>query len=195
MIIGGFSTQIKKALDDEKAVQKIDMVLDEVQRLERMVRDLSDFTREYKLIKRQADIHSVLGDVLKIMAGVYSSDKHGFDLHLADDVQEINCDPDKLKQVFINIISNGFEAMTEGGRFTISTEKEDKGIKIKISDNGVGIPEKDLQHIFEPYYTTREKGSGLGLPISYKIIQAHEGDLSAVSQSGKGTTFIIKLPA
>ncbi|MBN2437292.1 MAG: PAS domain-containing sensor histidine kinase, partial [Deltaproteobacteria bacterium] len=104
------------------------------------------------------------------------------------------CDPDKLKQVFINVISNGCEAMAEGGAITLSSRLLPDGVEIRISDEGVGIPEEDLQHIFEPFFTTRERGSGLGLSISYKIVRAHDGDISAISRPGKGTTFIIRLP-
>ncbi len=195
MIIGGFSSQIRKSLMDEKDLNKLDMILDEVRRLEHLVAELGDFTRALKLVKRSADINSVMKDVVKIMTAVYSADLFGFNESLSDEIGEIECDPDKLKQVFINIISNGFEAMDDGGFITIITEKAPSGIYIRISDEGPGIPELDLQHIFEPFYTTREKGSGLGLPISYRIIQAHDGDISAISRPGEGTTFIIWLPS
>ena len=195
MIIGGFSNQIKTKLDDERELHKIDMVLEEVQRLERLVANLGDFTKEYRLLKRPADINSVIKDVIKIMTGVCSLEKYSFKKMLSKEVSEIHCDPDKLKQVFINIISNGLEAMHDGGSITISTEKIPKGVEIRIHDEGVGIPNEDLQHIFEPFYTTREQGSGLGLSISYKLIEAHNGDIWAISSPGKGATFIIQLPA
>jgi two-component system sensor kinase FixL len=194
MIIGGFSNQIRAALPDENDVQKIDMVLQEVERLERLVTDLGDFTKEYKLVRRPSDINSVLKDVLKIMSEIYYPEKYRFIERLHPDVSEINCDPDKLKQVFLNIISNGCEAMIDGGTITISTERKDSGLEIRITDEGVGIPEEDLNHIFEPFYTTRERGSGLGLSISYKIIEAHKGDISAESSPGQGATFVIRLP-
>jgi len=194
MIIGGFSNQIKSSLETEKDLNKIDMVLDEVMRLERLVDNLGNFTKDYKLVMRPADINSVIGDVIKIMAGVYPADKYSFIKNLSDDIDEITCDPDKLKQVFINIISNGFEAMQDGGVITISTEKISSGVEIRIIDEGVGIPIGELKNIFEPFYTTREEGSGLGLAISYKLIQAHDGDIWTVSIPGKGTTFIIQLP-
>lgn len=194
MIIGGFSNQIKTKLEDEKDVHKIDMVLEEVLRLERLVADLGDFTKGYKLLKRPADINSVLEDVIRIMTGACSPDKYTFKRSFSKQVKEIYCDPDKLKQVFINIISNGIEAMHDGGSITISTEKIPRGVEIRINDEGVGIPVEDLQHIFEPFYTTREQGSGLGLSISYKLIEAHNGDIWAISRPGKGTTFIIQLP-
>jgi len=195
MIMGGFSNQIKKTLNDDKDIQKIDLILDEVRRLENLVANLGDFTREYNLIKRPADVNSVLKDTVNIMAGAHSEGKYHFKKLLSPELEEINCDPDKLKQVFINIISNGLEAMSEGGTITVSTNRTPQGIEVRINDEGIGIPYKDLEHIFEPFYTTREKGSGLGLSISYKIIEAHDGDISAFSSPGRGTTFILRLPA
>ena len=195
MIIGGFSHQIKKSLVGEKSIQKIDMVLDEVSRLEKLVANLGDFTKEYTLMKRPADINSVIGDVMKLMGEIYPSEKCGFAVNLSPDPKEINCDPDKLKQVFINIIANGIEAMEDGGTITICTGEWSGGVEVRISDEGIGIGEEGLDHIFEPFYTTRERGSGLGLSISYKIVAAHKGEISAESVLGQGTTFMIRLPA
>ena len=194
MIIGGFTSQIKSILEREKDINKINMVLDEVARLERLIANLGDFTKEYKLVMRPAGLNSVIGDVLNIMAGIYSEEKYHFEKHFSDDIAEINCDPDKLKQVFINIISNGTEAMPSGGSIMIKTEKIKGGVEISISDEGRGMTNEELNEIFEPFYTTREKGTGLGLAISYKIVQAHNGDIWAVSEPGRGTTFIIQIP-
>jgi len=196
MIIGGFSYQIRNSVRDEETnTQKLDMVLEEVGRLEKLVSNLTDFTKEYRLMKRPADINSVLRDVLKIMGEVYPSEKYNFEANLTPKLDEIQCDPDKLKQVFINIISNGIEAMEDGGTIYINTTRYGKGVEIKIMDEGVGISEEEQVHIFEPFYTTRESGSGLGLSISYKIIEAHKGEIAAVSKRGKGTVFSIRLPA
>ena len=195
MIIGGFSHQIKKSLTDAKAVQKLDMIFDEVNRLEKLVANLGDFTKEYRLMKRPADINSVIRDVLIIMGGIYSSEGYLFESNLAPDLGETNCDPDKMKQVLMNIIANGVEAMEDGGKIRITTKKIINGIEIRIRDNGIGISEKGLDHIFEPFYTTRQRGSGLGLSISYKIVEAHQGEITASSMPGEGTTFIIHLPS
>ena len=195
MIIGGFSHQIKKSLTEEKSIQKLNMILDEVSRLEKLVANLGDFTKEYTLIKRPADINSLIGDVLRLTGEVYPSEKYTFMADLSPDLKEINCDPDKLKQVFINIIANGIEAMEEGGTITVRTGEWSRGVEVRISDEGIGIGEEELDHIFEPFYTTRERGSGLGLSISYKIVAAHKGELSAESILGRGTTFATRLPA
>jgi two-component system, LuxR family, sensor kinase FixL len=195
MIIGGFSSQIRAKIQDERDRHKLDMVLEEVMRLERLVADLGDFTKEYKLVIRPAHINSVIKDVIQIMTGICTPEKFTFEKQLSEQVDEIECDPDKLKQVLINIISNGLEAMQDGGTISISTEKAENGVEIRVNDEGVGIPNDKLQNIFEPFYTPREHGSGLGLSISYKLIKAHNGDISALSAPGKGTTFVIHLPS
>jgi len=81
------------------------------------------------------------------------------------------------------------------GEITIISRKIQKGIEISIKDEGIGIPEDHLLHIFEPFFTTRQSGSGLGLSISYKIVKAHDGEISAESEEGEGTTFSIVLPS
>ncbi|MBN1102737.1 MAG: PAS domain S-box protein [Deltaproteobacteria bacterium] len=194
MIIGGFAGQIRRNLQDERDAVKVDMILDEVKRLERLVAGLGDFTKTYRLVKRPAELSAIIKDVIRIMAGVYPPESFSFSEEYDGNLGEIDCDPDKLKQVFINIFSNGCEAMADGGRITISMARVPTGVEIRISDHGVGIPEDQLRHVFEPFYTTREKGLGLGLAISYKIIEAHGGEISAESEPGKGTTFIIRLP-
>ncbi len=195
MIIGGFSQQIKKHISDEKSRKKIDMILDEVSRLERLIANLGDFTREYRLIKRPSDINSVINDVLKMMKEIYPKDKYRFIAQLSPEIGEIMCDPDKLKQVFINIITNAIQAMENGGTVTVITKKLTDGVEITIEDEGKGMSEEELLHIFEPFYTTRDSGSGLGLAISYRIIEAHKGEIKAISELGKGTKFIIRLPS
>ncbi|MBN1627096.1 MAG: PAS domain S-box protein [Deltaproteobacteria bacterium] len=195
MIIGGFSSQIKSHLENEKDRHKLDMVLEEVARLERMVADLGDLTREYKLVKRPAHLNSVINDVIQIMTGACDQERYIFKKKLSEEIEEIECDPDKLKQVFINIISNGIEAMQSGGSIFISTEIISNGVEIRIADEGIGIDPDKLQNLFVPFYTTRNHGWGLGLPISYKLIEAHNGDIWALSTPGKGTTFVIQLPS
>ncbi len=195
MIIGGFSQQIRNHLTDEKSLKKIDMILEEVSRLERLIANLVDFTKEFRLIKRPSDINSVINDVLKMMKEIYPKDKYRFVARLSSEIKEIICDPDKLKQVFINIITNAIQAMENGGTVTVVTKKWENGVEVSIEDEGKGMSEEELLHIFEPFYTTRDSGSGLGLAISYRIIEAHKGEIKAISSPGKGTKFIIRLPS
>jgi two-component system, LuxR family, sensor kinase FixL len=194
MIIGGFSHQIRKRLDDEQCIQKLDLILTEVERLEKLVISLGDFTKRYKIVKRPADINVLIKDVLNIVEMMYPVDKYLFVADLVPEISEIPCDPDKLKQVFINMISNAIEAMEQGGTVKVTTDRWGEGVEIRIHDEGVGISEEDRIRIFEPFYTTRKRGSGLGLSISYKIIEAHKGHIKALSAPDRGTTFVIRLP-
>jgi signal transduction histidine kinase len=195
MIIGGFSRQLRNNLTHEKDIKKLAMVIDEVCRLENLVDNLSDITKEYKLDRRPADINLVIHEVLKIMKDIYPSDKYTFDTDMDKTLDKVICDTDKLKQVLMNVIVNGIEAMAAGGgKIIISTTKWLNDFEIRIQDDGTGIDEKHLLRIFKPFYTTKQKGSGLGLSISHRIVQAHGGGMRAVSVPGEGAAFIIKLP-
>ncbi|MBW1997909.1 MAG: PAS domain S-box protein [Deltaproteobacteria bacterium] len=194
MIIGGFSRHIKNSLRDEKDLEKMEMILDEVRRLEKLVADLGEFTRQYRLSKKRVNINGLMRDVLSIMSGLHPGGKYEIQESFDPEIDLVSCDPDRIKQVLMNIISNAFEAMAKGGVLSAYTKKKPRGVEIGVSDTGRGMSAQELKHIFEPFYTTRKKGSGLGLSISYKIIEAHGGEISALSFPGRGTTFIIHLP-
>ena len=194
MIIGGFTRQIKDSLADEKALMKLEMIVNEVSRLEKLVASLGDFTKVYTLARRPADMNSIIAEVLKIVEGAYP-EEFRFESGLFPELRKIECDIDKIRQVLLNIIANAVDAMKNGGTVSILTENVEDGIEIKIRDEGMGILEEEILHIFEPFYTTRDKGSGLGLAICYKIIEAHDGDIWADSIPGKGATFVIRLPS
>ena len=112
----------------------------------------------------------------------------------------LNVDPERLSQVFRNIIDNAISNFEEGGKIDIKAKEKAEVAEVRISDNGPGIPASDLPHIFERFYRvdkSRSKstgGSGLGLTISKEIIEAHGGEIEVKSEEGKGTTFILKIP-
>jgi len=103
-------------------------------------------------------------------------------------------DPPRLKQVFLNLCRNGVEAMSGGGRLTLKARRDDDEVAIDVSDTGVGIAPADLENIFEPFYTTKEGGTGLGLPVCRRIVESHGGRLTVSSRPGEGTTFRVHLP-
>jgi len=108
----------------------------------------------------------------------------------------IKCDPDEMRQVFINLIDNAIHAMPEGGDLTIASRyiEEPPSVQIEISDTGAGIPDEIKEKIFDPFFSTRHEGAGLGLSIAYRIVREHGGNLEFKTKVGKGTTFIIKCP-
>jgi signal transduction histidine kinase len=107
------------------------------------------------------------------------------------------CNPQKIQQAFMALLINAIESMPDGGNIFIKINEEYEHILIRIIDEGMGIPEKDIEHIFEPFYSTKEasKGTGLGLSVTYGIITYHKGELKVESTSTKGTCFKIILPA
>lgn len=194
MIIGGLSQQLLRISHDAATQKKLEIICEEVARLERLLVDLGDFTKEQRLVLRPYDINDLIADVIGMMTALPSSKRYKFISRPSEGELVIECDPDKLKQVLINIVVNAMEAMEEGGSIEISTHRQPGFVEIKIKDCGIGIRNEDICHIFEPFYTTRKKGTGLGLSICYKIIQAHCGNLTAESKYGEGTVFTISLP-
>ena len=109
-------------------------------------------------------------------------------------IPSILLDRNQLKQALLNILKNSIESMPHGGNIYVSTFLRGDRVEITIKDEGVGIPHDKLYRIFEPYFTTKEKGSGLGLMITYRIIKAHGGDIKMKSTKGKGTEVTVILP-
>jgi signal transduction histidine kinase len=115
-------------------------------------------------------------------------------LELADALPHIEFDERFMKQALLNLIKNAEAAMPQGGSLTIKTEARETEILIGIYDTGIGIPEENLSKIFEPYFTTKETGSGLGLTLVFKIIREHQGEITVNSKAGEGAAFLITLP-
>ena len=119
---------------------------------------------------------------------------------LTDDLCSVNADEGQLGQVIHNLVLNALHAMPDGGKITIATNNADSGqkgkrfVEISVADTGTGMPQYILQRIFEPYFTTKDQGSGLGLATSYSIIKKHDGNITVESTPGEGTTFRIFLP-
>ena len=106
----------------------------------------------------------------------------------------VEIDANQVRQVLVNIISNAVQAMPDGGKLTINTKGENQLLEVEIADTGCGIPKEITAKIFDPLFTTRAKGIGLGLAVCKTIIERHEGYIEVKSKVGKGTTFTIKLP-
>ncbi len=194
MIIGGLSQQLLRGMGDTASQKKLEIICEEVARLERLLLDLGDFTKEQRLVLRPYDVNDLIADVVGMIKALPSSQNYTFLTELCEGNLILRCDPDKLKQVLINLVVNAMDAMEEGGTVQIHARRHQDRAEIRVIDSGVGIREEDLSHIFEPFYTTRKKGVGLGLSICYKIVQAHSGDLLVESKFGEGTVFTISLP-
>lgn len=116
-------------------------------------------------------------------------------LEIEENLPLIYCEPNQLKQVFINVLKNAIEVMPNGGQIDVKIKQKDQdNLLVSITDRGSGIPEDKIKRLGQPFYTTKERGTGLGLMVSYKIIEEHQGQVDVESEEGKGTTFHITLP-
>ncbi|MEK7813386.1 MAG: ATP-binding protein [Candidatus Desantisbacteria bacterium] len=178
--------------DEPKIVQDSLLQIDNAtDRITSYINDLLNFSKPQMLKPMLVKINELLENSLKeLPQEIFAGMKIIRDF--VPDLPQIEADPQRLKQVFINIIKNALESMKGNGTLTIKSED---GPRITISDTGAGISGQNLEHIFDPFFTTKGKGTGLGLAIVKRIIEAHNGEIEVVSELGKGTTFIIKMKA
>ena len=166
---------------------------------QKLVQKLLNFSRKYEPKRELVQINEIIENALDLKQYDFNVDKIEVVKQLPDYMPNTMADFLELEQVFLNIINNAHYAMKEhtgGGTLTVKNEFDDKVIRISFSDTGPGIPEENLQKVFEPLFTTKEKGkgTGLGLSVCYEIIQEHKGNIYVASQPGKGTCFAIEIP-
>jgi len=192
-----FSRILEEELShNESWKNDITLVAQEAERAAKIIKDLLSFAKETKVKPGLVNINTVLKEALSLL--VKQSLFHNVEVvtDLDSKLPSTFADPDLLKQVFLNIVLNGVQAMDGKGTLTITSRRLDKGkkIEIRIKDTGKGIPEEHLAKLFDPFFTTKEKGTGLGLAIVYSLIAKHQGTVTADSEWGRGATFIITLP-
>ncbi|MBW1741481.1 MAG: PAS domain S-box protein [Deltaproteobacteria bacterium] len=195
MIIGGFAQQVlRKISQNGKNKEKLEIIINEIKRLEEFLSDVTDLTKLSKPKKSIANINRVVEEVSTLLEQELKAHHVAFDKSIDPHIPETLFDPKQIKQVFINIVKNAVEAMPKGGKLSIETHLNNDSIEIRIIDTGKGITPEDLKDVFDPFITTKPKGTGLGLAISRKIIEDHEGDMCIQSKLGEGTICTIILP-
>jgi PAS domain S-box-containing protein len=172
----------------------IAVVNEEIDRLNRIVVDFLFAVRPMDIDLREGDINVLIRELTGFVWFELEEAHVECILELADALPHINFDERFMKQALLNLIKNAKAAMPQGGSLTIKTEARETEVLIGIYDTGTGIPEENLSKIFEPYFTTKETGSGLGLTLVFKIIREHQGEITVHSKEGEGTAFLITLP-
>ncbi|MGA1841015.1 MAG: ATP-binding protein [bacterium] len=183
--------------------QDMESVIHEVQRLEKLLENLTDFGKPKVFRTTREDIHYPINETLKLLSKEIRTSKITIEKSFNPDIPSVLIDVSKMQQVFLNVLLNAIDAMTEGGNIIIKTdfirEKiEDKitqnWVQIAIQDSGIGIKREDMPHLFEPFYSKSSERTGLGLSIVLGLIELHNGKIKIDSQEGKGTTVKIHLP-
>ena len=195
MMIGGYARQLIQKTKDEQALSKLNIISEEVRRLEELLKELREYYLPRTLNLAEMDVLGLLQEVYDLAKEDCERKKIGADFKRPGKSLLIKGDKDKLKQVFLNLVKNAIDAMEEGGRLVVAQTLAREQVEITIRDNGCGIPEENREEIFSPFFTTKRHGTGLGLNISKRIIEDHEGgSLTLTSEVGKGTTFKVTLP-
>lgn len=177
--------------NDKKLEKHLKIIRLEVERSNRIITQLHDFSRETRLRIEDTEINCILRDTLSdimLPTGIT------FELALDEGLPPIPADPEKLHDVFLNLVTNAIQAMPDGGRLAIGSRITEGALEVSIVDTGEGIHTKNLPKVFEPLFTTRMKNIGLGLAIAKDIVERHGGNIEVESELGRGTTFSVRLP-
>jgi signal transduction histidine kinase len=201
------------------ATRHLEVIDAEIRRLDRVVQTLVDFSRPVELQLHEQDLRLVIGDVLALAADELTTRKIKLTSRMPEEPLIANVDADLLKQAVLNVIQNGAQAMPEGGRLEVTLEEDRSadgarlpqarrngvdGVRtaytaprfavLRIADEGEGIPAEIREKIFDLYFTTKTGGSGIGLAMTYRILQFHHGSVDVQSRQGRGTEFLLRIP-
>ena len=177
-----------------KLVRHLEVIDTEIHRLDRVVQMLVDFSRPVELNLREQDLRQVVGDVLALATAELSTRNVTLISRLPSIPMAANVDADLFKQAVLNVILNGAQAMPDGGKLEVVLEEDRRAAVLLISDEGSGIPEDIREKIFDLYFTTKSDGSGIGLAMTYRILQLHHGSIEVQSKTGRGTEFELRIP-
>lgn len=186
-----FGSLFEAGSDKKKAAE---VMTAEVERLNRVISELLEIARPSDIKPKKTDIRFLLDSSLRLIQQEAESAQVSIKKDIAEGLSRLPLDPDRLTQALINLYINAIQAMPEGGILTIAAGEKENAVEITVADTGNGIPDEVMSKIFDPYYTTKNTGTGLGLAVVQKVIDAHGGSIEVKKSEGKGTKFIITLP-
>jgi two-component system NtrC family sensor kinase len=181
---------------DEKLVMLADSVIASVERCATIARRLLRFSRSEEINLRPIDLKETIHDVLGFLGKEAEYRSIAVSVDVPENLSKIESDSGRLHQIFLNIINNAFAAVEDGGHLDISVTQEEEFVRVTFTDDGCGIPEEDLDRVFEPFFSTKANrgGTGLGLSITSGLVQELGGRISVQSKVGEGTSFVVLLP-
>ncbi len=190
------SNLFKKVKEPCQLKDGLEIIMNETQRCKTTIQGLLDFSREKKLEKVMANINKIINKALALMENEFHLKRINVIRDLDCDIIEFLLDDNQIEQVFINLLLNSVHAIDEKGTIYIRSRMEAKKnrVVVELEDNGCGIPKDKLKRIFEPFYTTKSTGTGLGLSVSYGIVKNHKGSIKIFSEPGTGTIISMAFP-
>ncbi len=192
--IFSFVQILKEIEHDEFKKESLHTIHFHINRISEILKQLSGFTKMPVGEAKECQVNDVIESSIVLIQYDKKAREITMTRELDPSLPLVSADKNQLSQVFVNLILNAIDAMPEGGALTVKSFLRGSDIVVQFQDTGVGIPQEDLIKIFDPFYTTKEKGTGLGLAVSYNIVKKMNGTLTVESQAGKGTIFTITLP-
>ena len=178
----------------EEYISFMELILKETRRVNEIIEQFLTLSRPFQLNLRESSLQDLLKNLITLFQEEASSERITLQADIPSDLPSVQIDPERLTQAFINIMKNGMQAMEQGGILRIESKPLKGRVEVIISDSGSGIPTEQMAKIFNYYYTTKEKGVGLGLPLAHRIIEAHGGQLKIESRVQCGTRVTVMLP-
>lgn len=179
-------------MDDAK--RYIDVLDEEIDRLNSIVVDFLFAVRPMTTVLKLGDLSTVVEDVIQFVSPEISEQQMTIRMERKGFIPQVEFDEKLIKQVLLNLVKNAMNAMKPGGNVTVTLELDGDNLLCKVTDTGCGIPPENLSKIFEPYFTTKSTGTGLGLTVVYKVMKEHHGDVRVESKVGVGTCFTLVFP-
>ena len=173
----------------------IEYIQDEVRRLNRLVEDFLSFARPNPAHKSLVDINKMITKIINLIPLPEFKEKEiSLDMQLSKEISKANVDEHQINQAIVNLINNAIQAIPKKGEIILKTEKSENGILITIMDTGIGIPDEEKEKVFEPFFTKKQRGTGLGLAVVKKIMDNHNGEIKITDRERGGTAFSLLLP-
>lgn len=192
-----YSLHLKSKADklSESEMYLVDKIVETINHLNSRVEQILGFARPVNLTVRSENLNRMINDVLDLLRPQLTTNKVDVQLALGPQPVYASVDDSSMRGALMNLILNAIEAMPHGGTLSIAANQTDETLRLEITDTGTGMGEEEVKKILEPFYTTKERGLGLGMPYATRVIEQHGGALSINSQKGEGTTISITLPA
>lgn len=179
---------------EQRILKKLNVLMEEISRLDNILNDFLRFSRSQTLNRTECSLNDVLEEVLEFVDPEALQNQVKILKHFDESIPPVEIDRNLMKQALLNLVLNALQAMQKGGELIIKTERNGSDVYLDVIDTGPGIPADKLEKIWDLYYSSKQTGTGLGLPTTKNIIKAHNGEIWVESEENKGSKFTIKLP-
>ena len=179
---------------ERRTLKRLDTLERETRRLNRLLEDFLRYARTQTIEPADCDLNRILREVLDFIAPQAAQQGIDVHTHLDAGLPTVQADRERIKQAVLNLVLNARDAMPEGGELIVATVPDGDGVQIDITDTGVGVPDHHLGKLFKVYFSTKQGGSGLGLPTTRRILELHGGTIDVESEVNRGTHITVRIP-